>query len=222
MNAQILIKRLKAAGNSVEAARMAGYHKAARTYLGVRVPVITGLARQFWQESGGEGLMACCRGLWKTDIHEARILTGKLFDVRKLHETEGVWRLISEVKEDFDAWAIADHLEKGAQQCLRADPERLDEIEEVWLSHSNFWVRRAALVYTLYLGKKGRDPERPLRWAAAMVDDRQWFIQKAIGWWLRELSKHNPVRVTAFSEIYGSRMKPFARKEALKYVPQSA
>ena len=40
--------------------------------------------------------------------------------------------------------------------------------------------------------KKGRNPERSLKWAAGMVDDRQWFIQKAIGWWLRELSKHNP------------------------------
>jgi 3-methyladenine DNA glycosylase AlkD len=221
MNAEKLMKRLKAAGNTTEAIRMAKYHKVVRTYLGVRVPVITGMAREYWQESDGEGLMSCCRELWQTDIHEARILTGKLFDVRKLADTMDVWRFITAVKEDFDAWAIADHLEKGARQCLRADPGRLDDIEKDWLRHPSFWVRRAALVYTLYLGKKGMDPERPLQWAATMVDDREWFIQKAVGWWLRELSKHNPARATDFLRTYGSRMKPFARREASKYIRQA-
>jgi 3-methyladenine DNA glycosylase AlkD len=51
-----------------------------------------------------------------------------------------------------------------------------------------------------------------------MVDDPEWFIQKAIGWWLRELSKHNPPRVAAFLQVYGARMKPFARREASKYL----
>ena len=218
MKAQILLERLSVAGNTTKAARMAKYHKVARSYLGVRVPVITGLAREYWKESGGEGLISCCRMLWQTDIHEARILTGKLFDARKLTETGEVWQFINTVKEDFDAWAIADHLEKGAQQCLRADTGRLDKIEREWIAHPNFWVRRGALVYTLYLAKKGRDPERPLGWAATMVDDRQWFIQKAIGWWLRELSKHNPARVKAFLQAYSSRMKPFACREAAKYL----
>ena len=34
-----------------------------------------------------------------------------------------------------------------------------------------------------------------LGWASRYADDREWFIQKAIGWWLRTLSKHNPNRV---------------------------
>ncbi len=197
---------------------MAQYHKVARTYLGVRVPVITGLAREYWQEGDEDDLLSCCRCLWQTNIHEARILVGKLFDVRRLDQPGEVWQFITTVKEDFDAWAIADHLEKGAQQSLRADSGRLDEIERHWLGHPCFWVRRAALVYTLYLAKKGGDPERPLQWAAAMVDDREWFIQKAIGWWLRELSKHNPARVTGFLHTYGSRMKSFACREAVKYI----
>ncbi len=218
MDADILISKLEAEGNPIDAVRMAQYHKIPRTYLGVRVPVITQLAREYWQQKKGDGLTECCRALWQTNIHEARILSGKLFAVRKLEETGEVWNFISIVKEEFDAWAIADHLEKGAQQCLLAKPGRLDELEDVWLVHPNFWVRRAALVYTLHMAKKGRDPERPLFWAATMIDDREWFIQKAIGWWLRELSKHNPRRVKVFLRSYGSRMKPFAYREASKYL----
>lgn len=57
-----------------------------------------------------------------------------------------------------------------------------------------------------------------LGWAAASVDDREWFIQKAIAWWLRTLSKHDAERVQAFLTEFGERMKPFAKREASKYL----
>lgn len=37
-----------------------------------------------------------------------------------------------------------------------------------------------------------------LGWAARLSTDPEWFIQKAIAWWLRDLSKHNPQRVAVF------------------------
>ena len=60
--------------------------------------------------------------------------------------------------------------------------------------------------------------ERILGWASGYVDDPEWFIQKAVAWWLRDLSKHDAARVRAFLGDYGARMKPFARKEAAKYL----
>ena len=218
MNADDLIRELHALANEVEAERMARYHKVSRPYLGVRVPVVTDIARRYASNADPSNLIKVCEGLWTTNIHEARVLVGKLFDVCKPKETDATWEFINRVKEDLDAWAIADHLEAGARRCLIVKEARLDRVEAEWLSHPNFWVRRAALVYTLYLAKKGRDPERPLGWAVGMVDDPEWFIQKAIGWWLRELSKHNPQRVRDFLKTYGARMKPFARKEASKYL----
>ena len=87
------------------------------------------------------------------------------------------------------------------------------------------WTRRAALVMTLPWNRM-RNPkpedlerrERILGWAASYVDDREWFIQKAIGWWLRDLSKHDPERTRAFIAAHGERMKPFARKEAMRHL----
>ncbi len=58
--------------------------------------------------------------------------------------------------------------------------------------------------------------ERVLAWAAAYVQDSEWFIQKSVAWWLRDLSKHDPDRVRAFMAENGRHMKPFARKEAEK------
>ena len=87
------------------------------------------------------------------------------------------------------------------------------------------WTRRAALVITLPWTKQNNPKpadleirDRVLGWAAAYVPDRDWFIQKAIAWWLRELSKHDAPRVRSFLDRHGAAMKPFARKEAAKYL----
>ena len=57
-----------------------------------------------------------------------------------------------------------------------------------------------------------------LGWAEGYLADHEWFIQKAVSWWLRDLSKHDAARVRAFLEEHGGQMKPFARKEASKYL----
>ncbi|MFP4239360.1 MAG: DNA alkylation repair protein, partial [Rhodosalinus sp.] len=60
--------------------------------------------------------------------------------------------------------------------------------------------------------------ERILGWAAGCVDDPEWFAQKAVAWWLRDLSKRDPERVRPFLAEHGAGMKPFARREASKYL----
>jgi len=80
------------------------------------------------------------------------------------------------------------------------------------------WTRRAAPVFTLPWTKANRDPERMLGWAARLAEDRQWFIQKAIGWWLRELSKRHPERVRRFLEDHAPKLTGVAKREATKYL----
>jgi 3-methyladenine DNA glycosylase AlkD len=87
------------------------------------------------------------------------------------------------------------------------------------------WTRRAALVMTLPWARlnnlRPEDAarrERILGWAAAYVPDRDWFIQKAVAWWLRDLSKHDAARTRAFLAEHGEAMKPFARKEAARHL----
>ncbi len=218
------LSQLEAAGDSARAAEMAAYHKAARPYLGVPVPVITDLAKSWRDGLPVDTRIFLADALWKTNIHEARIAAAKLLTQARIAGDEGVWQLIASWVPDFDAWAIADHACDAGERRLLADPSRIDTVE-TWTRHDSFWVRRAALVITLPWTKqnfpKPQDlliRDRVLGWAAGMADDREWFIQKAIAWWLRDLSKHDATRARAFLESHGARLKPFARKEAAKYL----
>ena len=218
------LAQLQHAGDPARAAEMALYHKAARPYLGVPVPVITQLATSWRHDLTVEGRTTLADALWQTNIHEARIAAAKLLTQARIADDEGVWQLIASWVPDFDAWAIADHTCDAGERRLLANTSRIDEIEG-WTRHDSFWVRRAALVITLPWTKqnfpKPQDlliRDRVLGWAADMADDREWFIQKAIAWWLRDLSKHDAPRARAFLDNHEGRLKPFASKEASKYL----
>ncbi len=221
------LQQLQDLADPERAPGMAGYHKVERIYLGVSNPQINDLTKSWRQSLSVEERVSVARALWDTNIYEDRLAAAKLLTQARINPDEGVWDLIVSWLPDFDSWAIADHACMAGQRRLLADPRRLDVVE-TWTTSDHMWTRRAALVMTLPWTKqnhpKPEDLERRDRilvWAASYVPDRDWFIQKAIAWWLRELSKHDAPRVLAFLDRYGEAMKPFARKEAGRYLAKS-
>lgn len=207
-----------------KATQVAAYMKVDRRYLGTPLPAINELTKVSRHEMTLEARVVLAGALWATDIFEARVAAAKLLTQARIKGDDAVWRLIVSWLPDFDSWAIADHACIAGQKRMVADPARLDEVE-AWTGSEHMWTRRAALVITLPWTKQNHPkPEdlaardRILGWAAGYVDDPEWFIQKAVAWWLRELSKHDPDRVRAFLDAYGARLRPFARKEAGKYL----
>lgn len=202
----------------------AAYHKVDRVYLGVRNPVLNDLTKGWRRTFDVSERTALAAELWATDIYEARLAAAKLLTQARIRPDEAIWALIASWVGDFDSWAIADHACMAGQKRLIADPSRIDDVA-LWTTSDHLWTRRAALVITLPWAKQNfpkpeelKIREQVLEWAASYVPDRAWFIQKAVGWWLRDLSKHDPDRVRAFLEKHGDQMKPFARKEASKYL----
>lgn len=219
------LAQLTGAGNPAEAATMAAYHKSARPFLGVKVPVVDSMAGEWRAVCTLEERLALADGLWRSDIHEARVAAAKLLTQARIRPDDRAWALIQTWVPDFDAWAIADHVCIAAQKRLVADPSRLDDVA-AWTTSPHMWTRRAALVATLPWTKQNHPkPEelsirdRVLGWAATYVPDQDWFIQKAIAWWIRELSKHDQDRARGFMDTHGVKMKPFAKREARRYLP---
>jgi 3-methyladenine DNA glycosylase AlkD len=217
---------LEAEGDANKAEEMAAYHKAPRRYLGVPVPEIEALVDNWRAAATLEDRVALASALWDTDVHEARIAAAKLLTQARIRpDDEPAWRLVASWVPTFDAWAVADHASKAGERRLVADPRRIDEVEE-WVASDHLWTRRAALVMTLPW-TRDRFPkpadlavrERVLGWCERLAADRDPFIQKAVAWWLRDLSKKDPDRVRAWLDAHGATLKPFARKEAARHLP---
>lgn len=218
------LAQLEALANAEKATEMQAYHKAPRRYLGVCVPDIETLTDQWRAELALDDRIALAASLWETDIHEARVAAAKLLTQARIRPDDAVWSLIQSWVPSFDAWALADHASIAGQKRLTADLGRLDTVES-WTTSPHMWTRRAALVMTLPWTKQNHPKpaeeatrDRILGWCAAYADDKDWFIHKAVAWWVRDLSKHDPARARAFLAAHGPRLKPFARKEAAKYL----
>lgn len=93
-------------------------------------------------------------------------------------------------------WALVDPLSVDLLgHLLIAHPDAAARLDP-WARDRDFWVRRAALLSQLRPLKAGADFDRFGGWADAMLEEREFFIRKAIGWVLREAGK------TRGSEVY--------------------
>jgi len=221
----MILKELKSRANAQKAEEMARYHKVQRPYLGIANPELDALSKRIRAEVDLDTRLAIASDLWTSNIHEARVLAAKLLTQARIRPDDTpAWDLIQSWVPEFDAWAVADHACMAGQKRLVWVPARLDHVEP-WTQSAHLWTKRAALVITLPWTKQ-RHPkpaeldarERILGWAAGYVSDPEWFIQKAVAWWLRELSRRDPDRVRAFLDAHGEAMKPFARKEAARLI----
>ena len=203
---------------------MAAYHKVPRQYLGIPNPALNDLTQDWRRTLSNQERVALAGALWDSNIFEGRLAAARLLTQARITPDDAAWDLIKSWVPDFDSWAIADHAMMAGQKRLVAKPERIDEIE-AWTREPAHWTRRAAMVITLPFAKQNNPKpyenairERVLGWAATYVSDPEWFIQKSVAWWLRDLSKHDPARVEQFLSQHARHMKKFARREAEKYL----
>ncbi|MCU4653968.1 DNA alkylation repair protein [Roseibacterium sp. SDUM158016] len=225
MTGEGALAALRALADPERAEGMAAYHKVDRPYLGLSNAAVTDLATAWRKALSLDERVALARDLWASDVYEARIAAGKLFLQARIRPDDGpAWACLTGFVPEFDSWAIADAVAQAGQKRVVADPARLDEIEG-WTRSDHMWTRRAALVFTLPF-TKSRHPrpaeeaarDRILGWCAGYAEDPDWFIQKAVAWWVRDLSKKDRSRAQAFLQTNGPRLKPWARKEAARHL----
>ena len=212
-----LTRRLRTMGSLARAEKEKSYQKSVWQHWGVALPQMDMAIREILKDVTAADRLTLSRRLWREPVWDLKIVAGRLLTEPSVPPNEPLWRFVTRRMADLDGWAIADNLAPVASRCLLHDSSRLDVVEG-WVQSPHLWTRRAALVFTLAWTRDGRDPERMLGWAASLADDREWFIQKAIGWWLRELSKRDALRVRRFLLEHGATLKGVARREATKYL----
>ena len=86
-----------------------------------------------------------------------------------------------------------------------------------WSKDSNIWLKRVAILYQLSLKEKV-DKQILERILVDNLGDNEFFINKAIGWALRNYSKYNPEWVREFIKKNKDNMASLSIREASKYI----
>ena len=92
-----------------------------------------------------------------------------------------------------------------------------DQIMLEWSKDSNIWLKRVAILYQLSLKEKV-DKQVLERILVNNLGDSEFFINKAIGWALRDYSKYNPEWVREFIKKNKDNMANLSIREASKYI----
>ena len=219
--AEALHAELEALGSPDYAEGAKRYLKSELRFFGTRSPDIRRTVKAFLRENPGltrTELVALVEELWSEPIHERRLAAIQFLEAKApLLERRDV-ALLERLLRQSLTWAYVDPLSinVGGQMWVAGTlgPGTLN----AWSRDDDFWIRRASLLVLLKPVKSGRDFERFSGYADAMLEEKEFFIRKAIGWVLRELSKKDPEKVRAWVEPRLERMSGVTRREAIKYL----
>ena len=209
-----LARRIEAAlrplGTAERAAQEKRYLKSELVHLGLTVPVMRAATRPFAKQvTDRDALVATVDALWARGIYECRaaavellIRRGALLSAKDLPWLERLLR-------DSHTWALVDAIAPHVVGKLTGTGATLDR----WARADDFWLRRTALLASRH------DWPRFARYADAMLEETEFFIRKAIGWVLREISKREPDRVYTWLVPRAHRAAGLTLREATKYLP---
>ena len=212
-------KALAAVGTPERAAGNKRYLKSSMRHLGASVPAIRKEAKGAAREIGSRReLRRLADELWAEPVFERRACAAFLLDYRVDLLGPGDLRAIKRYVADSGTWALVDPLSADLLgHLLLAHPDAAARLD-AWARDRNFWVRRAALLSQIKPLKAGADFDRFAGWADAMLEEREFFIRKAIGWVLREAGKSRGPEVYEWLLRRATRASGVTIREAVKYL----
>ena len=153
-------------------------------FLGIRVPTLRKLAREFRAAP-----VAVALALLRSPLHEERLLALLILVTGYVRGTPAEQQRIYEqylkhVPKHVNNWDLVDSSAPYIVGAHLADRDRRVLYELARSPH--LWSRRVAIVATFWLIKKGSF-EDALAIAEQLLDDREDLIHKATGWMLREV-----------------------------------
>ncbi|UCE10118.1 MAG: DNA alkylation repair protein [Candidatus Thorarchaeota archaeon] len=194
-------------------------------FLGVSVTEARKVTRKHIRSVETDALIPLMKKLWKNEVFDYRLAA---IEVMERYTREGdissALELITRWIDDADTWSIIDPLCIVCLGNLIMRDRAVQDLFEDWRKSENFWRRRATIVPYVQLGKKRyHKPEYNdmiLESLLPHLDDHEFFIAKAVGWVLRELSYREPELVRIFIRIHKDRMAKIAIREGSKRLPK--
>jgi 3-methyladenine DNA glycosylase AlkD len=169
---------------------------AEHTY-GLRIAQLRAMGKHVAKHYDYNMCRSIARASWPRGSREHRMFALFLLEASKLSPAE-CWELGLEFLPGVLTWEDCDQL-CGATlgRALSKDPAYMDQLE-TWLDDENFWVRRAALVSTVLLRRASYPLDlayqldiRTLAMCAALLEDKEPYVRKAVDWTVRETLRRN-------------------------------
>ena len=217
-------RELKAAADPSRAPAMQAYMKSAMPYHGVAMPGQQVIWKKLFRSrvipdacSWRETTLAIWRGAtFREERYGAIALTGEkayvpwqTLDALPMYEemiVTGAW------------WDYVDHIAgRRIGLLLRNHPAPMSRLMRRWSRSDDMWKRRTSIICQLGF-KERTDLTLLYDCIEPNLDDREFFIRKAIGWALRQHAWTDPKEVQRYVRARENQLSGLSRREALKNI----
>ena len=156
------------------------------------------------------------RGLWNDPHRECQYAAQELFMKfhKELERTD--IELIEFMVLEKSWWDTVDFIASNLiGSYFTRFPDERDHYLEKWLNSGNMWLQRCTLLFQLKY-KSDLDANLLSRCILELKDTKEFFLNKAIGWALRQHSKEDPEWVGRFIE--NTQLSNLSVREGSKYL----
>ena len=210
---------LRARARPERAAGEKAYLKSSLDHYGASMPAIRSAVREATAgiDLTHDELVGLVEELWAVGVHERRVAAVEALEAWGHLLRPGDIALLERLLREARTWALVDALAASVVGPFVEREPSLGATLDRWAGDDDFWIRRSALLALLLALRRGEgDFERFGRYADGMLDEKEFFIRKAIGWVLRDTGRRSPDLVFAWLLPRAARASGVTLREAVK------
>ncbi len=243
MNKQFFHQELKKIADPVRAKSAKRYLKSPYKFYGVPTPDRRKIFNSFFKENKDKtkaDWIKLSKECWQDDYHNLKTLTISILKKINNDLTPKDLPYIEKLLSESINWDHVDEICVHLVGPVLLNYPETKKILKKWNTHSLFWLRRASLLPQLYLMRKGKEDIsllvqniKPLlnedKWFNSKEDKarlihtslpmQKFFIRKAIGWVLRELSRFKPQETVKIANQFKPKLSGLSYREATRNLP---
>lgn len=203
---------------------MQAYMKSTMPYHGVPTPLLRQVCRTVFAEIAfptASDWQTAVLDLWRNarfreERYAALYLTA---DKRgKLFQTPPAVKIYEELIVTGAWWDYVDEIaSRRVGPILRDHPAPMRRMMLTWSKSDNLWKRRTTILCQLGF-KAETDLELLYTCIQPSLESREFFLQKAIGWALRQYARTDAAEVKKYVRRNHTRLSALSRREALKHI----
>ena len=204
--------------NPSQAAPMKKYMRDQFEYLGIKSPQVKELLREHVKLHGLpslEDLDTVTRDLWSLPQREFQYVAMSLVERLEKKLPKSSIKTLEFMITHKSWWDTVDNIAHIVGIHFRRFPDVKEKYLAKWRRSKNIWLRRTAIIFQLEY-KKETDFDLLCDIIRENLDSKEFFINKAIGWALRQYARTDPKAVKKF--VKATELHPLSRREAMKHL----
>ena len=205
-------------GNREEAAWAKAYLRNQFECFGIKTPLRRELCKKYMigHLPAYEELSEIVKDLWGQPQREFQYFATELLSKYRNEWQEELIELIEFMLINKSWWDTVDHIATDLTgPYFKIFPAQIRKVTGKWNCSKNIWLQRSSLMFQKAYREK-TDTALLSTYILKLSDSNEFFIQKAIGWALREYSKTNPKWVKEF--VKKNRLPKLSEREALRRI----